>query len=396
MKTCSNSKFKKHSQIFNLKTILNNVNNESNLLISKISELQKIFKATKKIINEQINELSKKKKDKIDNVQIKQQIFIKIEKIIKRYNEGKAITSINNKKQEYKKILLEKLNNLNIILRKLKYKNLHKEKDLLIQTIKEKKNICESFKAQIEYEKDLGSIFQPKNLIFFDDLFDINNEVNFQQSKKKKFNHLLNDTKLNLKEKAIASVNDLKEEKNAYIEKFNDFIFEKGFNFTFENKKNREKYCNRIELISEVNYSSDSDSDIDEEESNNNIIFINNNINKTTSDRSTNLKNITKKNPNKKISGSSSEKETNDQEIKNNDNLNLVNKLVEIKEKYNKLINERYDLDYQKNIIQKKIKNIKYKIGLNAFSSSSLSVKTSRDSNNTKFQQKYFLINSNN
>lgn len=396
MKTCSNSKFKKHSQIFNLKTILNNVNNESNLLISKISELQKIFKATKKIINEQINELSKKKKDKIDNVQIKQQIFIKIEKIIKRYNEGKAITSINNKKQEYKKILLEKLNNLNIILRKLKYKNLHKEKDLLIQTIKEKKNICESFKAQIEYEKDLGSIFQPKNLIFFDDLFDINNEVNFQQSKKKKFNHLLNDTKLNLKEKAIASVNDLKEEKNAYIEKFNDFIFEKGFNFTFENKKNREKYCNRIELISEVNYSSDSDSDIDEEESNNNIIFINNNINKTTSDRSTNLKNITKNNPNKKISGSSSEKETNDQEIKNNDNLNLVNKLVEIKEKYNKLINERYDLDYQKNIIQKKIKNIKYKIGLNAFSSSSLSVKTSRDSNNTKFQQKYFLINSNN
>ena len=396
MKTCSNSKFKKHSQIFNLKTILNNVNNESNLLISKISELQKIFKATKKIINEQINELSKKKKDKIDNVQIKQQIFIKIEKIIKRYNEGKAITSINNKKQEYKKILLEKLNNLNIILRKLKYKNLHKEKDLLIQTIKEKKNICESFKAQIEYEKDLGSIFQPKNLIFFDDLFDINNEVNFQQSKKKKFNHLLNDTKLNLKEKAIASVNDLKEEKNAYIEKFNDFIFEKGFNFTFENKKNREKYCNRIELISEVNYSSDSDSDIDEEESNNNIVFINNNINKTTSDRSTNLKNITKKNPNKKISGSSSEKETNDQEIKNNDNLNLVNKLVEIKEKYNKLINERYDLDYQKNIIQKKIKNIKYKIGLNAFSSSSLSVKTSRDSNNTKFQQKYFLINSNN
>ena len=390
MKTCSNSKFKKHSQIFNLKTILNNVNNESNLLISKISELQKIFKATKKIINEQINELSKKKKDKIDNVQIKQQIFIKIEKIIKRYNEGKAITSINNKKQEYKKILLEKLNNLNIILRKLKYKNLHKEKDLLIQTIKEKKNICESFKAQIEYEKDLGSIFQPKNLIFFDDLFDINNEVNFQQSKKKKFNHLLNDTKLNLKEKAIASVNDLKEEKNAYIEKFNDFIFEKGFNFTFENKKNREKYCNRIELISEVNYSSDSDSDIDEEESNNNIIFINNNINKTTSDRSTNLKNITKNNPNKKISGSSSEKETNDQEIKNNDNLNLVNKLVEIKEKYNKLINERYDLDYQKNIIQKKIKNIKYKIGLNAFSSSSLSVKTSRDSNNTKFQQKYF------
>ena len=381
MKTHSKSRFKKYSQIFNLKTILNNVNNESYLLISKITELQKIFKNTKKIINEQINELDKIKKAQIDENQIKQQICAKLYQIIKKYKEGKTITSINNKKQEYKKIIIEKLNNFNIILKKLKYKKLQKEKDLLIQTIKEKKNISDSIKLQIDYENDLNSIFQPKNLIFFDNLFYINNDhlkINLKKSKKKKFNHVMNCSKIDLEKKAISSVNELKKEKKYYLKKFNDFIYDKGFDFTFENKKNNEKFYNKIELINSYNYSSDSDSDI-EEESNNKILFIN---------KITNKNNLIKFNPNKKISVSSSEKETNDPDIKNNDNLILVNKLVEIKEKYNKLINERYDLDYKKNLIQKKIKNIKYKIGRNAFSSSLLSAKISRDFNNKKIKNK--------
>ena len=72
--------------------------------------------------------------------------------------------------------MLENTKDLNIVLKKLKYKKLQKEKDILNQTIKEKKNICDNFKKQIEYEKDLGSIFQPKNLIFFDNLYYIKNE----------------------------------------------------------------------------------------------------------------------------------------------------------------------------------------------------------------------------
>ena len=62
------------------------------------------------------------------------------------------------------------------------------------------------------------------------------------------------------------------------------------------------------------------------------------------------------------------------------DNLILEKKLVEIKEKYNKLINEKYDLEYQKNILHKKLENAKKKLGRNAFSSSSsLSNRSSKD-----------------
>ena len=384
MKTKNKNKFKKYSQIFNLKTILNNSNNESYILISKITELQKIFKNTKKIINEKINELSKmqKKQLNMNEEQIKQQICIKINKLITQYKEGKSITAINNKKEEYKKLIMEKSNELKIILKKLKYKKLQKEKDLLMQTIKEKKNICETIKKQIEYEKNLSSIFQPKNFIFFDNLYNINNDylkINFKKSKKKKFKDLLNHTKINLYEIGVATVGELKKDKIDYMQKFNNYILDKGFNCSFENIRHNEKYKVEIELISDYGYSSDSEYDIDEEQSNNIIPFINKNSYNINNymNNSPKINNMVK---NKKISLSSSEKETNDQEKEiKKDNFLLEKKLVAIKEKYNKLINERYDLDYQKNIMKKKIANAKNKFGREIFSSSSLSNRSSKD-----------------
>ena len=151
MKNINKSKFKKHSQIFNLKKVLNNANNESYILLSKITELQNIFRNTKKIINEKINQLAKNNNNKLNSneEQIKHQICEKINIIINKYQEGKKIAVINDKKAEYKKLIVEKLKELNILFKKYKYKNLLKEKDLLIQTIKEKNNICESFKNQI-------------------------------------------------------------------------------------------------------------------------------------------------------------------------------------------------------------------------------------------------------
>ena len=47
---------------------------------------------------------------------------------------------------------------------------------------------------------------------------------------------------------------------------------------------------------------------------------------------------------------------------KKEDKVNLINKLVQIKEKYNKLINEKYELDFSKKKIKKKIKEVKSKI----------------------------------
>lgn len=396
MKSKSKNKFKKYSQIFNLKEILNNSNNESYILISKISELQKIFKNTKKIINEKINELSKMQKNQsnMNEEQIKQEICIKLNQIITQYTEGKSILSINNKKENIKNLISEKSNELKLMLKKLKYKKLQKEKDLLKQVIKEKRNICDTIKKQIEYEKNLNCIFQPKNLIFMDNLYNVNINNEYlkikKKSKKKKIKDLYNHTRRYLNHIGNESVDLLKKEKIDYIQKFNNYINDKGFNCSFENIRHHEKYKVQIELINDYDYSSDSEYDIDEE-SNNNIPFINKNsynINDYV-DNNIKLNNINK---NKKISSSSSEKETNDQEKENKkDNFILEKKLVEVKEKYNKLINERYDLDYQKNLLEKKIDNAKFR--RNIFSSTSLP-KGSQNFNNYKNYQKNKKIKS--
>ncbi len=352
MKNISNSRFKRHSQIFNLKGILNNVNNESHMLMTKITELQKIFKNTKKIINE----LAKIKNNDTNNKneeQLKQQICLKLNNIIKKYKEGNTITSVISKKEEYRKKIKEKTNNLRLILKKYQYKQLQNEKDLLIQTITEKKNICDNFKKQIEYEKDLINIFQPKNVTFFDNLYDLNNELlkfNVNNTKKKEILELQNNATTNLKEKGIKYLNELKERKQKYYSKLNKYIKEKGFNCDFINKRYKEKYDIEIELINEYDYSSDSEYDSDEEES--------------KSKKNINFPDIKMINENKRKNKknafmSLSEKETCDhdkeKDLKNNDNLFLTNRLVELKEKYNKLMNERFEYDIKKNSIQKKI-----------------------------------------
>ena len=124
MKNVDQNKFKKKCQIFNLKTILNNASNESYLLNSKIAELQKYFKDIKKIMNEKMNDLNTKKNIKLDinEDQIKHQICVKLNNLIKKYNEGNNIKELNHRNEEDKSIIREKMNNLNKMLKQLKYK----------------------------------------------------------------------------------------------------------------------------------------------------------------------------------------------------------------------------------------------------------------------------------
>ena len=70
---------------------------------------------------------------------------------------------------------------------------------------------------------------------------------------------------------------------------------------------------------------------------------------------------------NKKISISSSNKDTNDQDrdINNNNNINLVNKLAKLKEKYNKLSSEKFELENKKKLKEKKINEIIKTINMN-------------------------------
>lgn len=381
MKNVDQNKFKKKSQIFNLKTILNNALNESCLLNSKIAELQKYCKDIKKIMNETTK---KNINSDTNDDQIKHQICIKLNNIIKKYNEGKNITAINNRNEENKNIIREKMNNMNKMLKQLKYKKLRNEKDLLKQTIKEKKNICQVLKNQIDYEKDLNSIFQPINFIFFDNLYNVKYvDLIKKNEETKKLEILFSQSKVRTKELGINSIKDLKEIKKNNIKLYKKYISDNGFSCTFTNKRNQEKYNIEIELITDYNYSSDSESESSDEESN-----AQNNMDKDSNKNNDLLKNYKYLNTlDNKVFMTTSENETNDQEIKINENIDnnksnliLVNKLVEMKEKYNKLINERYDLEYKKSKLMKKIENSKIKSERRGFSLS-----PTKESKSTRF-----------
>ena len=402
MKHKSKRKFKKQTEIFNLKEVLNNANNESRILISKNTELLRFFKDTKKLINEKIKELSKIPKNgkSINNIdqQIKQQICIQLNEIIKKYKEGKIITSVNNKKEEYKKQIREKENNLNIMLQKLKYKKLQKQKYLLKQIIKEKKNIYDILKDLFEYNKDISNIYRQKNMYFLNNIYYFNNKylnINLQKKKNKKIPKFFEKKRQNIIGIEIQLMNQLKERKKKYFKKFNDYMNDKALMFEIPNNRCQERYNIEIELRSDYSYSSESEhgvdtDDIDEKDAdlaNNRMSFTEKNNNKEKND-------VNKKNTIKQISLSSSEKDTNDQEkeIKNNNNLILLNKLIEIKERYNKLIYEKYELDYQKKKREKKITQMKSKIDTNSYFSSLLSFKNNhKDDNNKKYKNSNFF-----
>ena len=193
---------------------------------------------------------------------------------------------------------------------------------------------------------------------FFDNLYEIKIK-NFQNDKK--FKKIINKNKRHTKEnqkllieRAEDVIYELKDNKKSIKKSINKFINENGFIFKYENIKKKEKYNIKIDLMENINDSSESDSE--EEESD--ALNIKE-INKMTKILHKKINNF--KTPG--ISPSSSNKDTNDQEheiIANNPN--LIKILVELKEKYNKLISEKYDLDTQKIKKQKRNKEIKIKI----------------------------------
>ena len=137
------------------------------------------------------------------------------------------------------------------------------------------------------------------------------------------------------------------------------FIKEKGFKSDFIINKNKEKYHVDINLIEHIDDSSESDSNVDSDCAD---------IENTNSeDDNLNLKMINDgqmlKNSKNKISISLSNKETNDQEKEiSSNNIYLLNKLIKLKEHYNQLIEEKYQLTQEKEIKLKKIKEAKRRI----------------------------------
>ena len=380
---------KKRQQIFNLKTLLCTENAISKKLKSKITELKAIFKLIKKIIKEKINLIESSKTDKIKN-EIKNQICLEIKNIITIYNNKNNLI-INNQSKE-RKIIREKIHQMNLVLKDTQYYELKDKKDLIIQIIQEKRDLYTQILNNLEDQKDIFFLFQQKYYYNFNNLYEVK-MINFYNNKKheeeiQKMRKKCNHSKKYLKKVGEKAIIKLKNELDKDTILFDKYIEEKGFHFHFNNNRCKEKYDIEIEVFNKAMNSSDSSiessNDNNENENQPSLIndFLNMNGNNVTEKRnSTERKKIEqipkKKNSYPSNSNSNSnntrhriysedKNDKNGKTLESNGNLennvNLVNKLVEIKEKYNELINEKYELDYNRKKMEKKIKAIKAKI----------------------------------
>ena len=378
---------KKRQQIFNLKTLLFTENTTSKKLKSKITELKSIFKLIKKIIKEKINQIELNKNDRTQS-ELKKQVCNEINKIIILYNDKNNFLICDKNKE--RKIIREKINQMKLSLKEMKYYELKDIKDLIVQIIQEKKDSYAQILSHLKDQKDIFFLFQQKYFYYYNNLYDFK-MISFEGDKKleekisklkTKFNHNKKFLKKEGEKVLIKLDDELENEKLI----FNKYIEDKGFHFKFNNNHYKEQYDIEIETINKTNYSSDSSSSSDSSENDNSILiddflFMNNNNNsKKNSLEKNNSKDKKIKIENKRnkkhsypsndgkysLFNEKSRKSRNitltDDEENKNAKVNLINKLVEIKEKYNKLINEKYELEYRVKKMEKKIKNIKEKI----------------------------------
>ena len=378
---------KKRQQIFNLKTLLFTENTTSKKLKSKITELKSIFKLIKKIIKEKINQIELNKNDRTQS-ELKKQVCNEINKIIILYNDKNNFLICDKNKE--RKIIREKINQMKLSLKEMKYYELKDIKDLIVQIIQEKKDSYTQILSHLKDQKDIFFLFQQKYFYYYNNLYDFK-MISFEGDKKleekisklkTKFNHNKKFLKKEGEKVLIKLDDELENEKLI----FNKYIEDKGFHFKFNNNHYKEQYDIEIETINKSNYSSDSSSSSDNSENDNSILiddflFMNNNNNsKKNSLEKNNSKDKKIKIENKRnkkhsypsndgknsLFNEKSRKSRNitltDDEENKNAKVNLINKLVEIKEKYNKLINEKYELEYRVKKMEKKIKSIKEKI----------------------------------
>jgi len=378
---------KKRQQIFNLKTLLFTENTTSKKLKSKITELKSIFKLIKKIIKEKINQIELNKNDRTQS-ELKKQVCNEINKIIILYNDKNNFLICDKNKE--RKIIREKINQMKLSLKEMKYYELKDIKDLIVQIIQEKKDSYAQILSHLKDQKDIFFLFQQKYFYHYNNLYDFK-MISFEGDKKleekisklkTKFNHNKKFLKKEGEKVLIKLEDELENEKLI----FNKYIEDKGFHFKFNNNHYKEQYDIEIEAINKTNYSSDSSSSSDNSENDNSILiddflFMNNNNNsKKNSLEKNNSKDKKIKIENKRnkkhsypsndgknsLFNEKSRKSRNitltDDEENKNAKVNLINKLVEIKEKYNKLINEKYELEYRVKKMEKKIKSIKEKI----------------------------------
>jgi hypothetical protein len=305
------------------------------------------------------------------------------------YNDKNNIL-ISNKNKE-RKIIREKINQMKLLLKEMKYYELKDIKDLIVQIIQEKKDSYTQILSHLKEQKDIFFLFQQRYFYHYNNLYDFK-MICFEGDKKyeekiSKLKNKFNHNKKFLKKEGEKALLKLKDELENGKLAFDKYIDDKGFRFQFNNNHYKEKYDIEIEVVNKTVYSSDSSSDSDtnsDNEKSSNIVddflYMNShkssyevvnskdkklktdqNSNKKNSFPSSDRKNSTKNKRNKKDKKKNS-KNINHLDYEDNNSTTFINKLVEIKEKYNNLINEKYELEYRKKKLESKIKKIKEKI----------------------------------
>lgn len=257
--------FKK--QIHSLKFIYEEQLLETKALISRVHNLENIFKLTKQFIKEKKN----------NNFNFKNE---------KRY------LLITNQMKNISKNLVEQSKTLLKSVLYNKYLELQKQKESLIQELEEKTNILKTLKNELNLYKIYRSYGNHVSHIYLNNalnsLLTNNNKNNTNNETsnivKKNFKNIINKENIKLKIYCEQSCSKLKAIYNISLNKYEKMIKENGFNYSISNQKSNKTYEFTIEPVKDEynnssNESSESENcDDDEEDEENNSNSINDHI----------------------------------------------------------------------------------------------------------------------
>lgn len=254
-------------QLFSLKFCYEEQLLENRALISKVHNLENLFKITKQFI----------KIKKNDNFNLD--------------NEKRKLLIISQKNNLLKNIDKQSRTLLKSILYN-RYEELQKQKESLIQMNEEKSNILKSIKNELSINKFYNPYSRQISQMYLNDTLDtkfiknfnniINNNIKINNTNfnseieddlKMKFNNIIIKQKVKLQKKCEEIFEKMKKKYNVSEYKYLKMIEEKGYNSSFSNKKYNKTFVFTVQPIkNDINNSSnDSNSESNDDKINVNM-----------------------------------------------------------------------------------------------------------------------------
>ena len=231
-----------HKQLLSLKNCYEEQVIIYRALSSKVHNLENIFRLTKQYMKE-------KRKDHFSLKNERRYLLITKQKM----------TLSKNISKQYKILLKSLLFN--------KYQELNREKDYLLETIKEKEAILTALNNELNANKNLYPFGKCKTNIYLNNplnlllLNNINSDKNDYEFIKHKIGDIESKEIIDLQKKCEEVCLKMKDSFNHSILKYNNWVNQNGFRGYFINNKNNKKYILSMEpiLTQKNNISSESD-----------------------------------------------------------------------------------------------------------------------------------------